>query len=410
MMYPGLNQEKWAAQGPGEFTSANVCRWLTAGLLCCSLLLAGKKSAAQMSYSGTDGRTNAISTAVPFLRITPDARRAALGDAGIALSPDANSVFSNLSQIPFAEAEKAVSGSFTPWLRSMASDVYLADISAYRKLDENQAIGVGFRYFNLGSIQLSDFQGMDQGTVKPSEFSIDGGYARKLTEHWSMGVAFRYIHSKLASGAKAGGSGSYKAGNAFGGDLSTTYTSVTDYDSDQQGIWRFGAVLSNIGTRISYSTDSQDKYSLPANLGIGGAYTYRLDSRNALTLTLDVNKLMAPTPDTADGDHDGIPDFRQKGVLSGAFGSFGDAPGGLKEELHELMYSSGIEYTYGDLLALRAGYYNEHKTKGNRKYLTAGFGLKYKVAALDLSYLIPAGGDPLHPLANTLRISVSATW
>ncbi|MFY0255332.1 type IX secretion system outer membrane channel protein PorV [Chitinophaga sp. 30R24] len=408
MMYPGFNQDKRAPRQPRAFTSAY--RWWLAGLIGCSLLLPEKKAAAQMSYGGVDGRTNVINTAVPFLRITPDARRSALGDAGIALSPDANSVFSNLSQIPFAEAERAVSGSFTPWLRSMASDVYLASISAYKKLDSLQAIGIGFRYFNLGTIQLEDFQGMDQGQVKPGELSLDAGYARKLSEHWSVGIAFRYIHSKLASGTKAGGVGNYKAGNAFASDVSLTYTSLKQYGGGGKGTWRLGAVMSNIGTKISYSTNSEDKYFLPANLGIGGGYTYQLDNKNALTLTLDINKLLAPTPDTVDGNKDGIPDYRQKGILRGTFGSFGDAPGGLSEELHELMYATGAEYTYGNLFALRAGYYNEHKTKGNRKYLSAGFGLKYNIAALDFSYLIPAGGDPLHPLANTLRVTVAITW
>jgi hypothetical protein len=413
MMYPGYNQEKRALRWPGEFaatTGISMFRWMLAAFIGGAGLLAVQTAAAQLNYSATDGRTNAINTAVPFLRITPDARRAALGDAGIALSPDANSVFFNLSQIPLAGAEKGVSASFTPWLRSMANDVYLGDIAAYKKLDENQAIGVGFRYFNLGSVQLADFQGNDQGNTRPGEFSLDAGYARKLTAHWSVGVAFRYIHSKLASGAKAGGVGTYKAGNAFAGDLSATYTSEKTYGEEQKGTWRLGAVLSNIGTKISYSSDSRDKYFLPANLGIGGGYTWQLDKQNALTLTLDINKLMAPTPDTIDRNKDGVLDFRQKGILSGTFGSFGDAPGGLKEELHELMYSTGVEYTYGNLLALRAGYYNENKTKGNRKYLTAGVGLKYKIAGLDFSYLVPAGGDPLHPLANTLRITLSATW
>lgn len=405
MTYPGFNQEKRMFP-----PVSRLYRWMTKGLMGISLLLAGEKAAAQMAYSSTDGRTNAVSNAVPFLRITPDARRAALGDAGIALSPDASSVFSNLSQVSFAEAERAVSVGFTPWLRSMASDVYLADIAAYRKLDEQQAIGLSFRYFSMGNIQLTDFQGNDQGTVRPGEFSLDAGYTRKLSDHWALGVAFRYIHSKLASGPKAGGSGAYKAGNAFAGDVSASYVTETEYDGGQKGTWRFGAVMSNIGTKISYATDSQDKYFLPANLGIGGGYTYQLDDKNALTLTLDINKLMVPTPDSTDEDKDGTPDFRQKGILSGAFGSFGDAPGGLKEELHELMYSTGLEYTYGDLLALRAGYYNEHRTKGNRKYLGVGFGLKYKIAGVDFSYLVPAGGDPLHPLANTLRISISATW
>ncbi|RFS21819.1 hypothetical protein DVR12_14265 [Chitinophaga silvatica] len=380
------------------------------GIVCISLLLIARSGTAQIMYGNTDGRTNAISTAVPFLRIAPDARSAALGDAGIALSPDANTVFHNLSALAFIKEERGVAANFTPWLRSMASDVYLANLSAFKRLDETQVIGAGFRYFNMGSIQLQDFQGQDQGTVKPGEFSLEAGYARKLTDNWGIGVGFRYIHSKLATGAKPGGSGSYRPGNAFAGDISIAYTSTQEYDADQQGTWRFGAVISNIGTKISYSKESHDKYFLPANLGIGAGYTYQFDEKNSLGLTIDINKLLAPTPDTVDNNKDGIPDYRQKGLLSGVFGSFGDAPGGFKEELHELMYSTGAEYKYGDLLAIRAGYYNEHKTKGNRKYLTAGFGLKYKIAGLDFSYMIPAGGDPLHPLANTLRVSVNVTW
>ncbi|MDQ0109063.1 hypothetical protein J2T02_004204 [Chitinophaga terrae (ex Kim and Jung 2007)] len=392
-----------------EMMYAGFYQPLVRGMLCIALILAARTATAQISLGNTDGRTNAISTAVPFLRITPDARSAALGDAGMALSPDANAVFHNLSTLPFSRDERSVAGSFSPWLRSMASDVYLANLSGYRKLDENQAIGAGFRFFNLGSIELTDFQGQTQGNVRPSEFSLEGGYARRLNEHWGVGLAFRYIHSKLASGAKAGGSGSYRAGNAFAGDLSFSYISTTE-EEEGTGTWRFGGVLSNIGTKISYSKDAQDKYFLPANLGIGGSYTYRFDGKNSLALTLDINKLMAPSPDTVDTNKDGTPDYRQKGLLSGVFGSFGDAPGGLKEEFQELMYSSGLEYQYDHLLAIRAGYYNEHRNKGNRKYLTAGFGLKYKLAGLDFSYLVPAGGAPLNPLANTLRITLSVTW
>lgn len=379
------------------------------GIVCVSLILAARSATAQISLGNTDGRTNAISTAVPFLRITPDARSAALGDAGLALSPDANSVFHNLSVLTSSKEDKGVAGSFSPWLRSMASDVYLANLSAYKKIDENQVIGGGFRFFNLGSIELTDFNGQSQGSSRPSEFSLEGGYARRLNEHWGVGLAFRYIHSKLATGAKAGGAGAYRAGNAFAGDLSFSYIS-TNEEEPETGTWRFGAVLSNIGTKIGYSKDVQDKYFLPANLGIGGGYTYRFDEKSSLALTLDVNKLMAPTPDTVDKNNDGVPDYRQKGLLSGVFGSFGDAPGGMKEEFQELMYSTGVEYQYDHLFALRAGYYNEHRNKGNRKYLTAGFGLKYKIAGLDFSYLIPAGGAPLNPLANTLRITVSVTW
>ncbi|HEX5552059.1 MAG TPA: type IX secretion system outer membrane channel protein PorV [Chitinophagaceae bacterium] len=364
----------------------------------------------QMSYNDVDGRTNAINTAVPFLRIGPDARSGAMGDAGVALSPDANAVFWNLSKIPFASHDMGVSVSYTPWLQEMANDVFLTYLSGYKKLDDLQAVGVSVRYFDMGNIQLTNFQGEDQGRTHPREFSIDGGYARKLSDHWSLGVALRFIHSDLASGVKQGGTSTFKAGNALAGDLSVYYISRQQDTVSGQGTWSFGATLTNLGTKIGYTEDKSDKYFIPSNMAIGGAYTYQLSSKNKITLALDVNKLLVPTPDTIDNDHDGIPDYRQKNVVSGLFGSFGDAPGGFKEEFHELMYSIGAEYWYNDLFAVRAGYYSEYKTKGDRKYLTVGVGLKYKMAGLNFSYLIPSGGDMQRsPLSNTLRLSISVS-
>lgn len=413
-MHPCFNEQERRCKNTGTFKPAvffravlNLNQLLLAGLLCGSFLLMDNYAMAQISYDGVDGRTNAVNTAVPFLRISPDARSGAMGDAGIALSPDANAVYWNLSKLPFAQQQEQVSVTYTPWLREMAKDVFLANISAYKQIDELQTVGVSLRYFDMGNIQLTNFQGQDAGNAHPREFSIDGGYARKLSDRLSLGVAFRYIHSNLASGIKQGGGSTYKAGNAFAGDLSLFYTIPQQYKDGKQGTWSFGATLTNIGTKISYTSDKSDNYFIPTNLGIGAAYTYRLDGKNKITLALDINKLLVPTPDTTDGNHDGIPDYRQKGVLGGIFGSFGDAPGGMTEEFHELMYSTGIEYWYNDLLAIRAGYFNEHKTKGDRKYLTAGLGLRYKTMGVDFSYLVPSGSSmQKSPLSNTLRLSI----
>lgn len=377
------------------------------GLVCMLLLVSTVVTMAQVSYDELDGRTNTINTAVPFLRITPDARSGAMGGTGIALTPDANAVFWNLSKIPFSKKNFSVSATYTPWLTEMTNDVFLAYLSAYKKIDDRQAVGVSLRYFDMGDVQLTNFEGEDQGKTHPREFSIDAGYARKLSEHWSVGLAFRFIHSNLASGAKRSGQGTFKAGNSFAGDLSAYYVSKIS-DSISGGAWRFGATLSNLGTKIGYTEDNSEKYFIPANLGIGGAYTYHLNENNKLTFALDINKLLVPTPDTLDVNGNGIPDYRQKSVVGGIFGSFGDAPGGIKEEIHELMYSFGAEYWYDNLLAIRAGYYNEYKTKGNRKFVTVGFGLKYKMAGLNFSYLIPSGGSmQKSPLSNTLRISIT---
>ncbi len=360
----------------------------------------------QISYDEVDGRMNTVNTAVPFLRIGPDARSGAMGNAGIALSPDANAVFWDLAKIPFANREMGASITYTPWLRTMANDVFLGYLSGYKKIDDLQAIGVSVRYFSLGDVQLTNFQGEDQGKVQPREFSIDGGYARKLSDHWSVGVALRFIHSNLASGVKQDGA-TYKAGNALAGDISAYYISRSLDSASHLGAWSFGATLTNLGTKIGYSEDKSDKYFIPANLGVGGAYSYQFDLKNKITADLDINKLLVPTPSITDTDQDGIPDYLQKSVVSGLFNSFGNAPGGFEEVFHELMYSMGIEYWYNNMFSLRAGYYNEYKTKGNRKYITVGFGLKYKIAMLNFSYLIPSGGNTdRNPLSNTLRFSI----
>lgn len=390
------------------FTNRHIRGRLRFLSLVCIFLTCVVFAQAQISYSDVDGRTNSVNTAVPFLRIGPDARSGAMGDVGIALSPDANAAFWNLSKLPFSQNDVGFSATYTPWLRGMSKDVYLAYLSGYKKLNDREALAVSLRYFDMGSIQLTNFEGADLGSTHPREFSIDAGYARKLSENWSLGAALRFIHSNLANGIKTEAGTSYKSGIAVAGDLSVYYEASHSDSISKQGYWSFGATVTNIGSKISYTEGEDNKYYIPTNAGIGAAYTYFLNPKNKIALALDINKLLVPTPDSTDANHNGIPDYRQKSVVGSIFSSLGDAPGGMKEELHELMYSVGAEYWYDNMFAIRAGYYNEYKTKGNRKYLTVGFGLKYKMAGLDFSYLIPSGGEmQRNPLSNTLRISIS---
>lgn len=360
----------------------------------------------QISTGERDGRENTINTAVPFLRISPDARSGAMGDAGIAISPDANATFWNLAKLPFATNDAGASVTYTPWLKELVDDVFLAYLSGYKQLDETQAVGASLRYFDLGTIQFRDMRGEFQGNFHPREFSFDLGYARKLTDEWSLGVALRYIYSNLASGTSRNGV-TFKPGNAVAGDISVFYTHETDYYGGRAATWNFGVAITNLGTKIAYSNDAQFKNFIPTNLGIGGAYTYQFDEYNKLTFALDINKLLVPTPDTIDSDGDNIWDYKEQSVVSGIFSSFGDAPGGFHEELNELMYSFGIEYWYNDLFAIRAGYFNENKHKGDRKFFTLGLGLKYDIFGINFSYLVPSGsGVQRNPLSNTLRFSL----
>ncbi|MFY0253426.1 type IX secretion system outer membrane channel protein PorV [Chitinophaga sp. 30R24] len=358
-------------------------------------------TSAQVSNPGqVDGRTNTINTAVPFLRITPDARSGAMGDVGVALSPDASSVYNNLSKLPFADKSAGVAVTYTPWLRELVNDVFLATLSGYTKLDENQAIGGSLRYFSLGTINFTDITNNPLGDFRPREFALDAGYARKLSDNFSIGLTARYIYSNLAGGQSAQDV-LIKPGKAFAVDLSGFYTKDFEKDDGLVNKLNIGMAISNIGTKISYTNSAITKDFLPTNLGLGAAYTVSLDEFSQLTFALDINKLLVPTPDSS-----GI--YKEKSSLSGIFSSFGDAPGGVKEEVQELMYSVGIEYWYNQLLAVRAGYFNENKNKGNRKYFTAGVGVKYDIFGLNFSYLVPSGsGIQRNPLSNTLRFTLT---
>lgn len=345
---------------------------------------------------------NAIVTGVTFLTISPDSRSGAMGDAGVATSPDVNANYWNPSKLAFLDGNDNLSLSYSPWLRRLVPDVSLAYLSYAHQLDQRNTIGASLRYFNLGTIDLVDASQNSQGSYRPSEFSFDVSLARKFGDNFSLGLTGRYIHSNLLNGAFTSGEQTRPA-NAIAADVSMYYKKPSQqFGSD--ALFAFGVDISNIGTKISY-TDGGAKYFLPTNLKIGAANTWYIDNTNEFTLTLDLNKLLVPTPPIRDAEGNiikGKDDNRS--VPAGIFGSFSDAPGGFNEELREISYSPGIEYRYNKQFALRAGYFYESPTKGNRQYVTLGAGFRYDIFDLDFSYLV--ANQQKSPISNTLRFSV----
>lgn len=344
---------------------------------------------------------NVVTTAVPFLRISPDARSGGMGDIGVATSPDASASFWNLGKVAFNESKGGMVATYTPWLKDLVNDVYLASLAGYYKFDDNQAFSASLRYFSLGNIQFTDNLGNDLQSFRPREFGVDVGYSRKLSDKAGIGVGLKYINSNLAGGFSSG-STTYKTGSAVAGDIGFYYDG-----KDQAGDgWAFGMALTNLGSKIDYTTNATQKDFIPANMGLGTSYTKNFNEQNKVSFGLDINKLLVPTPPDV-GDSAGLADYRSKSVISSWFSSFGDAPGGFKEELKEFQVSLGAEYWYNNQFALRLGYFYEDKTKGDRRYFTTGIGLKYNVFGLNFSYLLPSGsGVNRNPLSNTLRFSV----
>ena len=370
--------------------------------------------AAALSQTVGPGGTNTnganssqILTAVPFLLITPDSRSGAMGDAGVALSPDVNANFWNPSKLAFLENTDNVSATYSPWLRSLVPDVSLSYLNYAHKLDERNSIGASIRYFNLGSISLTDNSQNNQGTYTPNEFSIDGSFARKFGDNLSLGLTLRYIHSNLYSGYVTS-SQTTKAGNALAADISLYYRTKDLQEFGNDAEFAFGTNISNIGTKISYSDNGQ-KYFLPTNWKLGVANTINADEYNQFTLALDFNKLLVPTPPIRDDDGNIIKGKNDDiSVPAGIFSSFGDAPGGFHEELQEVTISTGIEYMYNKLFALRAGYFYQNPNKGGLHYFTLGTGLHYNNFGFDFSYI--AASQQQSPLANTLRFTLSASF
>ncbi len=340
---------------------------------------------------------NIVTTAVPFLRISPDARAGGMGDVGIATSPDANSGFWNLAKTPFASQSTAIGVTYTPWLKDIAADVYMATLAGYHKLDEDQAISGSIRYFNLGSIQFVDFNGNLQGNGRPREFAIDFGYSRKIAEGLGIGVALRYINSALANGAVSGGV-TYKAGNAVSADISL----FNDRRDETGAGFSWGVALSNLGSKIGYTDNAQSKDFIPANLGAGLSYAWVFQETSKFSLNADVNKLLVPSAPVYTGDavQDSInlDDYRNSSV-------FGSWVKGFSNSAYTA--SVGAEYTYNDQFSVRAGYFFEPKDQGGRTFFTAGVGLKYNIFGFNFSYLAPSGsGVTRNPLSNTLRFGI----
>ncbi|MGC4056552.1 MAG: type IX secretion system outer membrane channel protein PorV [Chitinophagaceae bacterium] len=368
-----------------------------------SAVVAGLSSQHAQAQNQINGQNIAITTAVPFLRISPDARSGAMGDVGIAISPDANAQYWNLGKIPFAKKKYGISVNYTPWLKDLVPDIFLGYLSGFARFgkDGNQAISGSLRYFSLGNINYTDGLGNPTGTGMPREYSLDLGYSRRLSPYLSAGVGLRYIHSALATGQSVSGV-AIKPGNAVAGDVGVFYSRTTELSEDKASTFNAGATLTNLGSRISYTSTRRD--FIPTNLGIGAAYTYKADVYNKITIALDVNKLMVPAPEAkTDGSGNTYYEYPDKSVVSGVFSSFGD-PAGLKR----LNASLGAEYWYQDQFAVRAGYYYEDKNNGNRKYFTCGLGVRYTMFNLNVAYLVPSGnGTNRNPLSNTLRFSLN---
>ncbi len=359
---------------------------------------------------------NTITTAVPFLQITPDSRAGALGDANVALSPDANSPYSNAAKLAFVEEDMEVSLSYSPWLRALVNDMSLAYVSGYKRLSKLQTVGVSLRYFTLGNITFTDEVGTAVRDFKPNEFSIDGSFGQKFSDKLSGGIAIRFVNSNLTGGTNVGGAES-RPGRSLAADISVFYTNDKIKIGGKKSRLNLGANISNIGNKMRY-TNSDKRDFIPTNLRLGTAITANFDDYNQLTWALDFNKLLVPTPPRYSPDGETIvagmnPDV---GTAGGIIQSFYDAPGDvdnegnlvagsvLREELREINIGSGFEYWYDQQFAFRTGYFFEHFSKGNRQFITLGAGLRYQVMTIDISYLISTTQQ--NPLANTLRFSL----
>lgn len=345
------------------------------------------------SLIGQDSTNKVITTAVPFLMITPDSRAAGMGDAGVATSPDGNSAHWNAAKLVFVDKGYGVSASYTPWLGKIINDMSIFYLSGFYKLNNKQVIAASMKYFNLGEVQFN--QGPDPadllGRYNPREFAFDVTYSTKLTEQMSIGGSLRYIHSNL-TGYLSTNSFDARPGNSVAVDFGMYYNKPIVWKNSNLA---FGATITNLGGKISYS-DANNKDFLPTNLRIGSAYRMEINQMSTLAFALDFNKLMVPSP---------APGSKTKPMLSGVLGSFTDAKGGLSEELAEITTSLGMEYWYNNTVAARLGYFYEAKDKGNRKYLTAGLGVRYEKFGLDVAYLVPTNKRE-NALAETLRFTL----
>lgn len=350
---------------------------------------------------------NTIVTAVPFLRITPDARSAGMGDAGIATSADANALHFNASKLAFSDRKAGLSLTYTPWLKGTDfDDVYLGYLSSFFKIGKKKTnvIGGSLRHFSSIEVMITDENGVLIDSVGAKEWEINTAYASKIAENLSISISGKYIYSNLASGLQIG-SDTLTSGTSIAMDLSMSYRKKIGDVGTNDFIF-IGATLSNLGTKIIYTNPDVEDF-IPANFGLGIAWNKSFNQKHLLTLTVDANKLLVQTPDPSQADlnGNGIPDYQEASVTRAIFTSFVDAPGGQGEELREISFSCGTEYWYNQTIALRLGYYYESATKGNLQYLTLGMGGRYHSLGLNISYLIPRN-DQSELLGNTTRVSL----
>ena len=378
---------------------------------------------------------NTITTAVPFMSITPDSRAGGMGDAGTALSANSNSIYWNTAMINFSEVKSEVSVSYTPWLRQLTNDIHLSYVAAYTQLGDRHSIGGALRYFSLGSITYTGTDGDVIRDGKPSEYEITGGYAFKTSKRTSVGLNGKFAYSNLTQGLPVQGVES-KAAVVGAADISFAFVNDQAKIGSMKGTYTFGATINNLGNKVKYSevgTTTGD--FIPMNLKIGNAFKADIDKYNSITLAIDLQKLLVPTPeltknsqDYSDLEDDRVGYSNDIGVIAGMMQSFYDAPGQiekdasgnlvknadgsyqivkgsrLKEELSEINIATGLEYWYNNVFALRAGFFYESKNKGSRQYFNLGIGFKYNKFGVDISYL--AALQKTNPLANTLRFSL----
>lgn len=379
-----------------------------------------------------DLQLNTITTAVPFLLISPDSRSGAMGDAGVATSPDENSIHWNPAKLAFIDGEGGFSLTYSPWLRNLVGDISLSYLSGYKRLNKISTIGGSLRYFSLGEITFTDNQGEPLGNFTPNEWALDVAYGMQLNRNFSFGMALRYINSNLTNGITVQGQDT-RPGRSVAADVSAYFRNEDFQVGDYDAILSAGISLSNIGAKMSY-TDNDESDFLPTSLRLGPSLELELDQYNSLMFTVEASKLLVPTPPIYERDSSGTIVTNDAGepqilagedpdvsVTSGIFQSFTDAPGRVegfdaagnpiiesgsvtKEELNEIALSAGMEYWYDKQFAVRMGYFYENPTKGNRQYFTIGLGLKLTVFAFDVSYLV--GNAQQNPLANTVRFSL----
>ena len=367
-----------------------------------ALVLAASAAMAQT----TAGGIHAITTAVPILTLAPDARGSALGDAGVATSPDANAAFYNPGKLGFVPYKYAISPSYSPWLRKVTDDMSLSYLSGYGKVGDRGAFAASLLYFDLGSIDYTNDRNIAQGSFNPKEYALTVSYGQKLGDNFGVGITARYVRSNLI-GSYAGNDA--QSGNSFAADLGAYYNKDVTIGAGAYNL-AFGATVSNIGNKMVYRNAQQPSF-LPTTLRLGTAITRELDAYNKLTLVFDASKLLVPSPYYDDSKPVNDPSVvaennarLEKGIISGIFSSFGDAPGGFKEELKEIVLGGGLEYWYDNKIAARAGYFYENQAKGGRQYLSFGLGARLSVFGVDGTYLVPNASA--NPLAETIRVSL----